>query len=191
MRALSRGALRESPPRRSVVIWSGSGIAPGQGPFCGVDMSSRWLWEGGCRRGPADRSRRVGCAGGRAGGRSARVASGFRRGACRCRKLCHPMRPGRIHESGRGAGPGAEYVYPSLRWADAPPGGRVLLQRPVRPVDVVVAGVLAEDQPQVPSAGDQHPVQALAPGAGHPAFRDRIRAGRLERGLDDPRADRG
>ena len=71
-----------------------------------------------------------------------------------------------------------------------PPGGRVLLQRPVRPMDVVVVGVLAEDQPQVPSAGDQHPVQALAPGAGHPAFRDRIRAGRLERGLDDPRRPR-
>ena len=42
---------------------------------------------------------------------------------------------------------------PSLPWADAPSGGWVLLQRPVRPMDVVVVGVLAEDQPQVPSAG--------------------------------------
>jgi hypothetical protein len=110
---------------------------------------------------------------------------------CRCRKLCHPMRPGRFHGSGRRAGPGAEYACPSLPWADAPSDGWVLLQRPVRPMDVVVVGVLAEDQPQVPSAGDQYPVQALAPGAVHPAFRDRIRAGRLERALDYPRADRG
>ena len=45
-------------------------------------------------------------------------------------------------------------------------------------MDIAVVGVLAEDQSQVPSAGDQQPVQALAPGAAHPAFRDRIRAGR-------------
>jgi hypothetical protein len=31
---------------------------------------------------------------------------------CRCRKLCHPMRPGRFHGSGRRAGPGAEYACP-------------------------------------------------------------------------------
>jgi len=49
-------------------------------------------------------------------------------------------------------------------------GGRVLVQRPVRPVAVVVIGVLAEDQLQVPFAGDQHPVQALAAGTGDPAF---------------------
>ena len=35
-------------------------------------------------------------------------------------------------------------------------------------------GVLAEDQPQVPFAGDQHPVQAFAAGAAYPAFRDRV-----------------
>jgi hypothetical protein len=44
------------------------------------------------------------------------------------------------------------------------PGGRVLVHCPVRPVAVVVIRALAEDQPQVPFAGDQHPVQALAPG---------------------------
>ena len=71
-----------------------------------------------------------------------------------------------------------------------PPGRRGLLEHPVRAMQVVMIGVLAEDQPQVPSAGDQPPVRALAPGAGHPAFRDRIRAGRLERGLDDPRRPR-
>jgi hypothetical protein len=36
------------------------------------------------------------------------------------------------------------------------------LQRPARTVDLVMAGGLAEDQPQPPFAGDQHPVQALA-----------------------------
>ena len=50
------------------------------------------------------------------------------------------------------------------------PGRRPLRQRPMRPVRVVVIGVLAEDQPQVPLVGDQHPVQALA---GDPSFRDR------------------
>jgi hypothetical protein len=55
-------------------------------------------------------------------------------------------------------------------WAGTP-GGRILLRRPVRPVAAVMTGVLAEDQPQVPFAGDQHPVQALAAGAGNPAPR--------------------
>jgi hypothetical protein len=35
---------------------------------------------------------------------------------------------------------------------------------------IAVIGVLAEDQPQVPFAGDQHPVQALAAGTADPAF---------------------
>jgi hypothetical protein len=40
---------------------------------------------------------------------------------------------------------------------------------------VVVIDVLAEDQPQVPFAGYQHPVQALAAATGDPAFGDRVR----------------
>ncbi len=59
------------------------------------------------------------------------------------------------------------------RWLRAP-GGRVLLQGPMRPVSVVVIDVLLENEPQVPLAGDQHPVQALAAGTGNPAFRDRV-----------------
>ena len=35
---------------------------------------------------------------------------------------------------------------------------------------VLMVGVLAEDQLQIPFAGDQHPVQALAAGTGDPAF---------------------
>jgi hypothetical protein len=54
------------------------------------------------------------------------------------------------------------------------PGGRVLLQCPVRPVGVVVLDVLVQDQLQVPFAGDQRPVQALAAGAGNPSFSDRV-----------------
>lgn len=48
------------------------------------------------------------------------------------------------------------------------PGGRALLQCPVRPVRVVVVDVLTQGQAHVPFAGDQYPVQALAAGAGDP-----------------------
>ena len=54
-------------------------------------------------------------------------------------------------------------------------GGRALVERPVGAMDVVVIDVLAQDQLQVSLAGDQHPVQALAPGAGYPSLRDRVR----------------
>jgi hypothetical protein len=69
-------------------------------------------------------------------------------------------------------------------------GGRVLLQRPVRPVRVVVIDVFIKDQPQVPFADDEHPVQALAPGASDPAFGDGVRLGRHDRALDNPPAQR-
>lgn len=71
------------------------------------------------------------------------------------------------------------------------PGGRILLQRPVRPMSVVMIGVLTKDQPQVPFVGDQHLVQALSAGAAHPALRDRVRPRRPDGRLDDPRAGRG
>jgi len=54
-----------------------------------------------------------------------------------------------------------------------------------------MAGILAEDQLQVPLAGDQHLVQAFAAGAGDPSFGDRVRPGCLDRGLDDSGTDRG
>ena len=69
-------------------------------------------------------------------------------------------------------------------------GGRVLVQRPVRPMGVVMVGVLAEDQLQVPFAGDQHPVQALAAGTGDPAFGYSIRARRLEESSRSARRSR-
>ena len=69
------------------------------------------------------------------------------------------------------------------------PGRRDLLQRPVRAMQVVMVGVLAEDQPQVPLAGDQYPVQALTASAGDPAFRDCVRPWRPHRALDDPHTD--
>ena len=72
-----------------------------------------------------------------------------------------------------------------LRGRALSPGGRPLLQRPVWPVRVVVVDILIKDEPRVPLAGDQHPVEALAAGAGNPALRDRVRARRLDRCLDD------
>jgi hypothetical protein len=54
------------------------------------------------------------------------------------------------------------------------PRRRILLQRPVRPVGVVVIGVLAGDEPQMPFTSDQHSVQAFAVGAADPAFGDRV-----------------
>jgi site-specific DNA recombinase len=46
------------------------------------------------------------------------------------------------------------------------PGGRALAERPVRATNVIVPGVLTHDQPQMPLAGDQQPVHALAPACG-------------------------
>lgn len=51
--------------------------------------------------------------------------------------------------------------------------------------------VPAGDNLQVPVAGDQHPVQALAAATADPAFRDRVRTRRPDRSLDDPGANRG
>src|SRR6185437_11246714 len=71
------------------------------------------------------------------------------------------------------------------------PGGRALAERPVRAMNVIVLDVIAQDQPQVPLAGDQHPVQALAPDAGNSPLRDRVRPGRPHWRLDDPHTGSG
>jgi hypothetical protein len=62
----------------------------------------------------------------------------------------------------------------------------VLVQRPVWPMGVVVIGVLAEDEPQMPLAGDQHLIEAFAAGAADPTFGDRVRARRLHGCFDEP-----
>jgi hypothetical protein len=72
---------------------------------------------------------------------------------CGCRILCHFMRPGHTRGSGRRAGPAAEPGYLNLRRTD-PGARRLLVQGPVRPVTVIVIDVFAQDQPQVPLAGD-------------------------------------
>jgi len=41
-------------------------------------------------------------------------------------------------------------------------------------MNMVMIDVLAQNQPQMPFASDQHPVQALAAGAGNPPLRDRV-----------------
>ncbi len=84
--------------------------------------------------------------------------------------------------------PAQDAYAPHFRRRVHTSAGRVLLQRPVRRL---VIGILAQDKPQVPLARDQHPIEALAAGAAHPAFRDRVRTRRLDRSLDDPHADRG
>jgi hypothetical protein len=66
-------------------------------------------------------------------------------------------------------------VRAQSRWMRAA-GRWSLLQCPVRAMEIVVAGVLAEHQPKVPFAGDQHPVRALAAAAGNPSSGDRVRA---------------
>jgi hypothetical protein len=64
------------------------------------------------------------------------------------------------------------YIGAWSRWMRAS-GRRALLQRPMGPMSVVV-GVLAQNESQVPFAGDQQPIQALAAGTADPAFRDRV-----------------
>src|SRR5450631_633845 len=70
-------------------------------------------------------------------------------------------------------------------------GGWSLAGGAVRPVGVVVIGVFAEGVVEMPSAGDEDPVSALAPGTGDPPFADRVRGRRLDRRGDDRRAGRG
>jgi hypothetical protein len=65
------------------------------------------------------------------------------------------------------------------------PGGRILVQRPVWPVGVVVIGVLTKDEPQMLFPDDQHLIKALTAGAADPAFGNRVRPWRPDRGLDD------
>ena len=62
---------------------------------------------------------------------------------------------------------------------------------PVRPVGVVVIDLFAERVVQMPSAGDEDAVGALASGGGDPTLADRVRARRPDRRGDDAHAARG
>ena len=53
----------------------------------------------------------------------------------------------------------------------------------VRPVPVVMAGVLAEDRSQVPFVEDEHPVSALGPRGADPSLGIAVRLWRPRRGL--------
>jgi hypothetical protein len=59
------------------------------------------------------------------------------------------------------------------------------------PVSVVVRGVLVEHGGEVPFAGDEDTVEALAADGADPTFGVGVRAGRLWRRLDDVDAGRG
>jgi hypothetical protein len=65
-------------------------------------------------------------------------------------------------------------------------GGRVLIQRSVRAVRVVMREVLAQHGGEVARSGDQKVVEAFAAQGGDEAFRDGVRPGCLDRGADDP-----
>jgi hypothetical protein len=61
----------------------------------------------------------------------------------------------------------------------------------VRPVGVVVIGVLGQDMTQMPLPDNQHPVGALPACTADPSSGDRVRPRCPERCRDDPDADRG
>ena len=73
-------------------------------------------------------------------------------------------------------------VGPAVGWS--------LAEGPVRTVGVVVIDVFAEGVVEMPPAGDEDSVSALAPGTGDPPFADRVRSRRPDRRGDDPRAGR-
>ena len=101
------------------------------------------------------------------------------RATCECRKPCHLICDLGIFVDQAAEPVSAHNAYTGhFRRRVRAPCGRVLLQCPMRPVDVVVIGVLAEDQPQVPLTGDQQAVQALAAGTDNPSFGDRVHPGR-------------
>jgi hypothetical protein len=68
---------------------------------------------------------------------------------------------------------------------------RSLVPRLVRPVFVIMPRVLGQDTLEVPFAGDQQVVQALAPQCSREPLRKGIRSRRPDRRLDDPRAVAG
>jgi hypothetical protein len=55
----------------------------------------------------------------------------------------------------------------------------------VRPMVVVMGGVLAERGGQMSLVGDEDPVGAFSADRAHPALRERVRAWRLRRSSDD------
>ena len=70
----------------------------------------------------------------------------------------------------------------SSQWSDGRAGGRgsaacgrMLVERSVRAVRVVVLGVLLQGYREVAQSGDQKVVEALATQGADPAFRDRVR----------------
>src|SRR5208282_3605084 len=82
-----------------------------------------------------------------------------------------------------------EHLAPLNRQVQRRAGLAVLVGRPllaglVRAVPVVVAGVLAEDWPQVPFAVDDRPVGALGSCAAYPSLGITVRTRRPRRGLD-------
>jgi hypothetical protein len=58
---------------------------------------------------------------------------------------------------------------------------RLLVERAVWPMRVVVGDALAQNRLELPAGDDQHPVETLAPNAADPALGVRFRAWRSDR----------
>lgn len=65
---------------------------------------------------------------------------------------------------------------------------RLLLQRPMGPMPVIVPYVLLEHPTQVFGSNDEQLIQALTSDGPHPSFREGIRHGRANQGGHDPGA---
>src|SRR5205809_608574 len=68
--------------------------------------------------------------------------------------------------------------------------GRLLLERPVWPMRVVVSDVFAQHPIEVHARDDQDAIKTLAPHAADPALRVSLRPRRRDRRPDDPDAFR-
>jgi hypothetical protein len=100
------------------------------------------------------------------------------------------MRPANTRGSGRPADRVVGRVCCHRRVRRGICRGWTLAEGPLRPVDVAVIDVFAVGVVEMPSAGDEDSVSALAPGTGDPPFADRVRPRHLDRRGDDPHAGR-
>jgi hypothetical protein len=72
------------------------------------------------------------------------------------------------------------------------PARRAQAPAPVRPMPVVMRGILAGDQPQMPRTSDEHPAGDFRPDVPHPPFRGGVRpwASRRDRHASIPAPER-
>jgi hypothetical protein len=69
---------------------------------------------------------------------------------------------------------------------ETPCGWRIHVERPVRPMTVIVREVCAQDGLKMASSEDQNVIEALTPQSANKPLGERICSLRLDRGADDP-----